>query len=87
MASHTPALCMPKEFQNFSRNVYVLDCNAFVGNKIFSTASNIIESDKHILNEFYLSNRKFYELLKIRCTRFSNSFVPKSRNILNSKGG
>ena len=65
----------------------VLDCNALVGDKIFSTASNIIESDNHILNECYQSNHKFYKLPKIRCTRFSNSFVPKSINILNSKGG
>ena len=50
-------------------------------------ASNIIESDNHILREYYQSIRKFYRLPKIRCTRFANSFVPKSINILNSKGG
>ena len=76
-----------KLLKNFSRNGYVFDCNALVDDKIFSTASNIIESDNHILSECYKSNRKFYRLPKIRCTRFSNSFVPKSINILNSKGG
>ena len=67
------------------RNVF--DCNAVVKEKIFSTASNIIESDNHILSECYQSNRKFYRLPKIRCTHFSYSVVPNSINILNSKGG
>ena len=73
--------------KNFSRNWYVFDCNALVDEKIFSTASNIIDSDNHILSERYQSNRKFYRLPKTRCTRFFKSFVPKSTKILNSKGG
>ena len=76
-----------KLLKNFFRNGYVFDCNSLVDEKIFSTASNIIESDNHILNECYQSNRKFYRLPKIRCTRFSTSFIPKSINILNGKGG
>ena len=76
-----------KLLKNFFRNGYVFDCNSLVDEKIFSTASNIIESDNHILNECYQSNRKFYRLPNIRCTRFSTSFIPKSINILNGKGG
>ena len=37
-----------KLLKYFSRNGYVFDCNALVDEKIFSTASNIIESDNHI---------------------------------------
>ena len=42
------------EISLVSRNGYYdFDCNAVVDENIFSTASNIIESDNHILSECY----------------------------------
>ena len=76
-----------KLLKKFFRNGYDFDCNSLVDERLFSTASNIIESDNHIFNECHQSDPKVYRLPKIRCTRFSSSFIPKSINILKSKGG
>ena len=75
-----------KLLQPFDRNHFDTDINFLVEHKIFTTATNILVDNEHILNGCYEVHRKLYQLPRIRTTRFLASFTPQSINVLNGNG-
>ena len=72
-----------KLLKPFDRNNFDTDINFLVEHKIFTTATNILVDNEHILNGCYEVHRKLYQLPRIRTTRFLASFIPQSINVLN----
>ena len=69
--------------KQFNRNKFSVDVESFVVERIHSIASNYASWDDHILNECYSCPRSQYLSLRIRTSRFSNSFIPTSIKFLN----